>query len=99
LVTGRASLLAAFSGRRSFLLLFCHRPRKKVTEGPCVGCNGREPKYPVKSIVSAGGNFLAHCRDELPGADEMLAGGMLGHVASITASPRRRKVLLGRRGE
>src|SRR5262249_6214081 len=74
-----------------FYCYFCCRPRKKVTEGPCVGCGGREPKYPAKSMVSAGGNFLAHRRDELPGADEMLAGGIVGHVASFNASPRRSK--------
>jgi hypothetical protein len=50
-------------------------------------------------MVSAGGNFLAHCLDELPGADEMLAGGIVGHAASFNASPRRSKVPLGRREE
>jgi hypothetical protein len=46
-------------------------------------------------MISAGGNFLAHRRDELPGADEMLAGGIVGHAASFNASPRRSKVPLG----
>ena len=47
---------------------------------------------PQKLGLGAGGNFLAHRRDELPGADEMLAGGIVGHVASFNASPRRSKV-------
>src|SRR5262245_3502292 len=89
--TSADGLQAAFFGRRSFFIVICHRPRKKVTEGPCVGCGVREPKYPVKSMISAGGNFLAHRRDELPGADEMLAGRIVGHVASFNASPRRSK--------
>src|SRR5262245_35373513 len=54
---------------------------------------------PQKLGLGAGGNFLAHRRNELPGADEMLAGGIVGHVASFNASPRRSKVPLGRRGE
>ena len=58
--------------------------------------SGREPKYYSKSIVSAGGDFLAYRRDELPGAKEMFARGIIGHVASFNASPRRRKVCLGR---
>ena len=32
---------------------------------------------PQKLGLGAGGNFLAHRRDELPGADEMLAGGII----------------------
>src|ERR1700730_13227790 len=45
--------------------------------------------------LGAGGNFLAYRRDELPGAEEMLARGIIGHVASFNASPRRSKVCLG----
>src|SRR5262249_35260439 len=46
---------------------------------------------PQKLGLGAGGNFLAHRRDELPGADEMLAGGIVGHAARFNASPRRSK--------
>jgi hypothetical protein len=42
-----------------------------------VGYVGGGLEYLVKSMISAGGNFLAHRRDELPGADEMLAGGIV----------------------
>src|SRR5262249_60694214 len=52
---------------------------------------------PQKLGLGAGGNFLAHRRDELPDADEMLAGGIVGHVASFNASPRRSKVPLAKR--
>jgi hypothetical protein len=51
---------------------------------------------PQKLGLGARGNFLAHRRDELPGADEMLAGGIIGHAASFNASPRRSKVRRGK---
>src|SRR5262249_20827497 len=47
--------------------------------------------------LGAGGDFLAHRRDQLPGADETLARGIIGHAASFNASPRRSKARTGRR--
>src|SRR6516162_1675230 len=88
----------ALKDAASFLLLFFSVTRaRKLRRVFVLAVGGRGLKYHVKSMLGSGGNFLAHRRDEFPGAEEMLARGIIGHAASFNASPRRSKVRPGRR--
>src|SRR5712691_7758948 len=49
---------------------------------------------PEEVGFDAGGKLLAYCRYELPGADEVLAGGVIGHGRSFSPSRRGGKVRL-----
>ena len=90
----------ALKDAASFLLLFFSVTRaRKLRRVFVLAVGDRGLKYHVKSMLGSGGNFLAHRRDELPSADEMLAGGIIGHGASFNASPSRSKVRVVVRGK